>query len=415
MMKKFLAFILALALFVPLLAACGKSVEPDSAAAGYIKKPVGEVKGVTLATLNEKLLDYVGERRSGNFVISPMSFKYAYGLMLAGAEGNTKKELLDAFGMNGEAGLEEMLADFGEFAGNFDKAGGFHHGTASSEEAEKMRFALKIANSIWTHEDSDGVKAEYKEKIKNYNAEYFEFSGNVGKKLNEWVSEKTNGLIPKMLQEGYDTDNIAMMLVNALYFRGVWQVAFSEEKTSKAVFTTANGNEVKKDFMISSGMLSYYEDDDTQLVILPIQNYGYDVRNGMVFVLGSTENIDEKISKAESRTVNLAIPKFDVETSLINNEFCDFLKACGVSDAFGVADFSGMTDDDGIFIGSIIQRAKLAIDEKGLEGAAATDIIMLGAMPDEPVNFTADRPFSFFLVADLQTSRHVIFEGRIVE
>ncbi|MBR5768872.1 MAG: serpin family protein, partial [Clostridia bacterium] len=87
-----------------------------------------------------------------------------------------------------------------------------------------------------------------------------------------------------------------------------------------------------------------------------------------------------------------------------------------VSDAFNgeAADFSGMTDEV-LYIDDVIQRAKLTIDENGVEGAAATDIIYLGAMPDEFVNFTADRPFSFFVIADAETERYVLFEGKIVE
>ncbi|MBR4439280.1 MAG: hypothetical protein IKS88_01620 [Clostridia bacterium] len=411
-MKKLLACLLIAAMLIPSLAGCGKgAVEPDPAAAGYVEKPVGKVSGVTLDKLDEKLLDYIGERQSGNFVISPMSFKYAYGLVLAGAEGNTKQELLDAFKMNNRETLEALLESFYEFADKYDNSKGFHYGEASADEAEKMRFALKIANSVWTHEDSDGVKDEYKKRIKKYNAEYFEFSGNVSKKLNEWVSENTNGMIPKMLPDDYDADVIVMMLVNALYFKGVWEEAFKENNTTKAMFTTASGKEVKKNFMMRSDKMQYYSDDDTQLVILPMQG-----NTAMAFVLGSTENIAEKLAKAEERNVNLAVPKFKVETSLENRELCDFLRACGVSDAFNgeAADFSGMTDEV-LYIDDVIQRAKLTIDENGVEGAAATDIIYFGAMPDEFVNFTADRPFSFFVIADAETERYVLFEGKIVE
>lgn len=403
MMKKVLAFILALELFVPLLAACGKSVEPDPAAAGYIKKPVGEVKGVTLATLNEKLLNYIGERQSGNFVISPMSFKYAYGLMLAGAEGNTKKELLDAFALEDEHYINKALSSFGEYA-----------------EESAAQVDLKIANSVWTRKDLGDVKQSYKEKINDYAAEYFDFdfSGNVAKKADEWVNGKTNGMIPRLFPEGHDTTELVMMQLNALYFKGAWDAEFKPENNQRANFTKEDGSCVEKEFMFQSETMPYYEDEDTQLAILKIRNFKSET--GVVFVLGSTDNLLQKIGKACSYQpiVNLSIPKFEVETSLEHDELCDFLKACGVSDAFigSKADFSGITDAAQIFVSEIIQRAKLGINEKGIEGAAATVVdYSLGIMPTVSVDFIADRPFSFFLVADLQTSRHVIFEGRIVE
>ena len=395
-MKRIIACLLAMALFVPLMAACGKSAGSDPAAAGYVKKAVGRVSGVTLVTLNEKLLDYIGERQSGNFVISPVSFKYAYGLMLAGAEGNTRRELLDALGMEDERYIKKAISSFNELA--------------------EKNADLKIANSVWTHEVIEGVKQDYKDRIKDYNAEYFEFSGNVSKKVDEWVSGKTDGMIPRIFPEGHDVSKIVIMQLNALYLKDAWHTEFKPEDNQRLNFTKEDGSCVEKEFMFQSGTMPYYKDEDTQLAILPLRNL---YSAGVVFVLGSTDDLLKKIAKAyNSRPiVNLAIPKFEVETSLENDELCDFLKACGVADAFDTleADFSGITDVP-VYVSEIIQRAKLGIDEKGIEGAAATDIgYSLGMMPTESVDFTADRPFSFFVVADLQVSRHVIFEGRIVE
>ncbi|MBP5206963.1 MAG: hypothetical protein J6330_00730 [Clostridia bacterium] len=400
MMKRLIACLLALALFAPLLTACGKGVEPDPAAAGYVEKPVGKVSGVTLDKLDEKLLDYVGERQSGNFVISPMSFKYAYGLLLAGAEGNTKRELMDAFGIDDEWYINKAISSFNEIAEN----------SASYVD-------LKIANSVWTGDETGPVKQSYKDKIKEYNAEHFEISGNVGKKVDEWVNEKTNGMIPRLFPEGHDLSEVVMMQLNALYFKGAWDTEFKLEKNQRATFTKADGTFVEKDFMIQSEMMPYYKDEDTQLVILKIRNFKSEM--GVVFVLGSTDDLIKKIGRAyyNEPIVNLAIPKFEVETSLEHDELCDFLKACGVADAFDdlKADFSGITDTQ-VFVSEIIQRAKLGINESGIEGAAATVVeYSLGAMPTQSVEFIADRPFSFFVVADLQASRHVIFEGRIVE
>ena len=414
MMKKVLACILALALFVPLLAACGKSVEPDPAAAGYVEKPAGKVEGAGLKTLDEKLLDYIAERQSGNFVFSPLSFKYAYGLMLAGAEGKTLTELLAAFGIKDRSELENELAAVSAFAEKFDGSTGYHYGSVSSEEAEKALFSMSIANSVWMREGSDGVKDGYKDKIKNYKAEYCEFtSGNVVKKANDWVNEKTNGMIPRILPDGTDGDAVAMMLINALYFKDAWEEEFKTSDTKKGDFTTADGKTVKKDFMQKTDLVRYYSDDDTRLIIIPLQN-----KAAVAFVLGSTEDVSKKIANAHDCNVDIAIPKFEAETSLEHNELGDFLKACGVSAAFGeAADFSGMTDGR-VYVSEIIQRAKLCVDESGVEGAAATDVIYLSGMSGEPVEFRADRPFSFFVLGDsgdIYKEWFVIFAGKTVE
>lgn len=40
--------------------------------------------------------------------------------------------------------------------------------------------------------------------------------------INSFVSEKTRGLIPRIIENVIDKDT-AMVLVNALYFKGVWR------------------------------------------------------------------------------------------------------------------------------------------------------------------------------------------------
>ena len=46
-----------------------------------------------------KLMDFIEQGESGNYVISPLSFKYALGMLLAGAGGNTLKQFTDGLGL----------------------------------------------------------------------------------------------------------------------------------------------------------------------------------------------------------------------------------------------------------------------------------------------------------------------------
>jgi serpin B len=138
----------------------------------------------------------------------------------------------------------------------------------------------------------------------------------------------------------------------------------------------------------------------------------------MAFVLGSTDGLSEKISKAGSEQVLVTIPKIDLETDFSNGEFVDFLKANGVNLAFtDAADFSNMIDHD-LYVSDIIQKTRIKLDEKGVEAAAVTAIIMPeSAMPPEegPKTFVADRPFSFYIYTTANDTTAILFAGQIVE
>ena len=53
--------------------------------------------------------------------------------------------------------------------------------------------------------------------------------------INDWVNEKTHGLIPSILDEPMDP-SIRMTLLNAVYFKAAWVNAFEKELTDKQIF-----------------------------------------------------------------------------------------------------------------------------------------------------------------------------------
>ena len=97
--------------------------------------------------------------------------------------------------------------------------------------------------------------------------------------------------------------------------------------------------------------------------------------------------------------VTASIPKFDFG---VENGLKELLIALGAANALDpeLADFSNMADD-GLFISSARQLARISIDEDGVEAAAYTEISMdaTSAIVDEPrpVELIFDRPFLFFI------------------
>ena len=87
-----------------------------------------------------------------------------------------------------------------------------------------------------------------------------------------------------------------------------------------------------------------------------------------------------------------------------------------MKDAFvyPAADFTGMSETKELYIGLVIHKSFVEVNEKGTEAAAATAVVMrAGGMPPEPVPLTIDRPF-LFLIRDAKTGA-ILFLGRILD
>lgn len=380
---------------------------------------------MAVSSFDESFLSYLSEHADGNYMASPLSFRYALGLLLAGAEGETKEELLKALGVSSEEEWIQSCLDFNGFVEHY--ASGLELEIANYKEALKQGWiaedapepyrALRVANSVWKAERiREDFTEAYRESVeRNYAAEYRSFTkSNAVKRINDWADAKTEHMIPKLLPDDYPTEDLAVVLMNALYFKDSWAISFPEYMTKAAAFHTREGSTVSKDFMSVTDRFSYYKDGDTSLVILPM-----DGGVSMAFVLGSTDNLSDKISKATWENVIVTIPKMDLETEFSNGEFADFLKRAGAKLAFDPeeANFSAMIDHP-VFVSDIIQKTRIKLDEKGVEAAAVTAIMMEDEAVMEPTSpkvFTADRPFSFYIYTTCNDTTAVMFAGQMVE
>lgn len=355
---------------------------------------------------DDKFLSYIAGHTDGNYMVSPLSFRYALGLLLAGAEGDTKTELLNALGVQS---VDEWTAYCTVFNGFIEQ---FYESSDTDDSN-----ALRVPNSVWKRDDiSEDFKEVYRAYIsKNYDAEYNSFNrDNAVGKINAWVSDKTEKMIERLLPDSYDTSRLAVVIMNALYFKDNWVRSFNEGATEDGDFTTKDGSTVIKSFMQQTESFDYYSDDKTQIVILPLKG-----GVNMAFVLGDTANLAEDISKCELHRVAVRIPKLDIETSFDNKELVNFLVENGVSKAFDMdnADFSAMIGHQ-IWVDDIVQKTRIKTDENGVEAAAVTAIMMKDAccLPDEePAVFSADRPFSFYIYATCNDQTAMLFAGQVVE
>lgn len=340
--------------------------------------------------------------KEGNLFFSPYSVSSALGMTYAGAGGNTAKEMKEV--LHFQMDQPELNSAFKslnrKLAANTNKAG------------QK----LNIANALVL--TGGDVSGEFKAILKkDYDAEIFD--GGL-EKINGWVKQKTEGKIEKILEEL--SPNSVCVILNAIYFKGIWESQFQKNQTHDAPFSVSANNKVtvplmyqKSDFKLliekdfKAVSIPYKEKNLSMVILLPETVDGLPALEKQLTPQGLKELV-EKLDKQRVQEMELFMPKFKLETSydLVGS----FLKM-GMKDAFdNTADFSGMGWPKDLWISQIKHKAFVEVNEEGTEAAGATAVEMATkSMPYYPV-FRADHPF-LFIIQDNQ-SGSFLFMGRMV-
>lgn len=354
-----------------------------------------------------------------NLIFSPISITAALMMTYAGAKGETAQAFEDIFQISN--GYEKHY-EFGQYLETLQKV----------NDAENT---IAIANSLWPQEGLF-VQESYQTILSecyNDSVYYVDFRNNTEaarQKINQWVSDKTQKLIPELLKTPHVTPPPNLAIVNALYFKGKWNSIFEETKTKESTFYTEDGDSTQVMFMNSTfENLSYRGYNDFEVLYLPFQWEDISPVAFMTLVLpkehASLKELEEKMTPdfyqakihiageefvfggVESLgTTDLSLPKFKVRTPLGLKEI---LEQMGLEIIFNKikADFSGINPD--LYVGKVVHEAFLEVNEKGAEGGAATAVLSVGR--SYPIPLKVNRPFLFYL-CEGQTGS-ILFQGRI--
>lgn len=331
-----------------------------------------------------------------NTLISPLSIVSALGMTANGAKNNTLSEMEKVMHTDLE-NLNRYLKAYAAYLPNGEK------------------YKVSIANSIWFKEDKSlRVEETFLQTNKDYydaNIYQVPFDDHTKDEINEWVSDKTSGMIQKLLEEK-PPENAIMYLINALSFDGEWEKIYEDTQISDGTFALESGEKQKVEFMQSmessyletdhaTGLIKSYQDGKYAFVaLLPKANMK--MSNFLATLDG--ENLINLIKNAKAEEVYAKIPKFTVEYSTLLN---DPLQHLGMTDAFDgeKADFSrlGNSEEGNIFISNIIHKTKIEVNERGTKAGAVTSVEMKveSARPEEPKKVVLDRPF-FYMIIDTE-------------
>ena len=77
----------------------------------------------------------------------------------------------------------------------------------------------------------------------------------------------------------------------------------------------------------------------------------------------------------------------------------------------GIADLSGISSVESLFVSRVIHKAHVDVNERGTEATAASGVVMQKRSLDMPPEFYANHPFLFIIFH--KTSSAILFMGRV--
>jgi serpin B len=411
-------------LAVSLLAGCGglpvgvamaRSDVPRAAADPAAAAEAARAINAFGLDLYRALLD--SQPANGNLVISPASIAIALAMARAGARGKTAAQM-DAV-LYGIGSAERAAA-----INALDQALSSRSGSFPANDGKSYSLSLRIANAPFAQRDYEWQQAFLDALAANFGAglwlvDYRTDYEGARHQINGWVDEQTEQRIPELLAAGTLNALTRLVLVNAIYLKAPWLTPFVPESTQPAPFRLHDGSSVDVPTMRQQEALPYAAGDGWQAVELPYVGGALAMTIIVPDDLAAFESTLDGdafaavVAGLAEREVALSLPRFGTETKA---ELGDLLTALGMPDAFdpNLADFSGMTSEERLYIAAVIHQANIDVDEKGTEAAAATAVVMEATgMPMEPVTMRVDRPF-LFAVRDTHTGA-ILFLGRITE
>ncbi|MDJ0973005.1 MAG: serpin family protein [Planctomycetota bacterium] len=399
-------------LLAPIAPAQGEDVEQDEAA--------------TMAAANDRFAWSLYEQlraEEGNLFVSPYSVHAALAMTREGARGDTAKEMdrvLFLEGVARGAGYQALL----EALTPRQVREGF-----GKDAKQVPAYDIEVANALWGQTGFDfeapfisALKTDYGAPLARID---FAQSAAARKRINDWVAKKTRDKIQDIVPPDMPDPLTRLVLANAIYLKAPWLHPFKKHLTKEDAFTALDGTTSKADFMRRVGRYRHAELDGVQILELPYRGNQLSMAVFLPRAEDGLATLENRLmkqdlagwsGKLQSRLVDVRFPKFEFTTS---KELTRVLSNLGMPSAFNArtADFSGMTKKERLFIGAVLHKAFVGVDEEGTEAAAATVVIMRKggrpAQPEKPIVFDADHPF-VFVIRHQQTGA-ILFMGRVTK
>lgn len=337
-----------------------------------------------------------------NRVWSPINAYIALAMTAELTAGDTRAEVLKVLGVSDVQDLRQGISALWE--------------TIYKDNGKEISV---LANSLWLDREVD-----YKQEVMDLLSYHYYasvYQGDLGstrtnQDLANWLCNQTGGFLKDRTGTAKLDPNSMLVMASTIYFQSQWTDKFNGGQNTEDVFHTVSGD-VPCTFMNAKLYeMNYYWAEDYGAVQLFLENGSMmwfilpdadktadDVLAGGDYMDMITQNGAFPDENHKWMKVNLSVPKFDVSAS---TDLKQSLATMGLTKIFEPVgnDFTPSIDSEvPIYLDSIHQDTRVAIDEKGVTAASYIEL-QFGAgasqPPDEIIDFVLDRPFLFAICTD---------------
>ncbi|XP_069665068.1 ovalbumin-related protein X-like [Haliaeetus albicilla] len=358
-----------------------------------------------------------------NVFYSPLSIIAALAMVYLGARGNTEYQMEKVLHFDKIAGLG------GTIQTKCGKSMNIHilfKELLSDITAPKANYSLHIANRLYAEKTRPILPIYLKCVKKLYRAglEMVNFktaSDQARQLINSWVENQTNGQIQDFLERGSVDLDTVLVLVNAIYFKGIWKTAFKEDNTQEFPFRVTKQESRPVQMMCQNSTfkvatvaaekmkileLPYASGELSMLVLLPDDVSGLEQLESKI----SFEKLAEWTSPnvMEKKRVKVYLPRMKIEQKY---NLTSVLMALGMTDLFSpLANLSGISSAESLKISETIHEAYMEVNEEGTEMAGSAGVVGDTKHSSEFEEFRADHPFLFLIKHN--PTNIILFFGR---
>jgi len=375
-----------------------------------LDQPISAEESQVIKGNNEFAFDLyrqLSKTEEGNLVFSPFSISTALAMTYAGARGETAEQMEKT--LHYPLGQEHFHPAMG---GVIRRLEGY--GTPDLQ--------LDVANALWGLKNSclpvflSLTRQHYGASFKEAD---FQEPENARRIINAWVEQQTREKIKELLRKGDVSQATRLVLTNAIYFKGLWELPFKKAETKEEAFDVSPSHSVNVQMMnqLEEKEYKYYANEEFQYLELPYK--GHDL--SMVILLPAKKGklaelegaltaakLDENLSRLHKAMGTVALPRFRGKTHVeLKKELIELGMPLPFSED---ADFSGIDGDHDLHIQAVIHEAFIDVSEEGTEAAAATAVVM-DILAPPTFAFRANHPFLYLIMN--RHSKELLFFGRV--
>ncbi|XP_063832706.1 uncharacterized protein LOC135081854 [Ostrinia nubilalis] len=349
-----------------------------------------------------------------NFLLSPLGLKLALAILTEAATGLTRSELQSVLGFE-----MDRVAVRRKFAN-----------IVNSLQYKSPQYVLDLGSKIYVENTAHPRQKFAAVAHESYKTDLtpidFHNPPAAAKAINDWVANLTQGRITDLVHQD-DLENVVVMILNTLYFKGSWRHQFAPNATKQGQFYVTPKIAKPVYFMNVKDKFYYAESAkfDAKILRMPYMGYKFAMYvvvpnslTGLNRVLDGLTELRPEMDLLQERFVDVTLPRFQFEFS---SHLDSVLRDMGVRQAFeDTASFPGIARGQSLQqrlrVSKVLQRSGIEVNELGSVAYSATEISLVnkfGEDDDTAVEVIANKPF-FFLIQD-ETTRQLLFTGRVAD